>query len=125
MRHLTTLLSLLTLLAAPALAGCGGDLNILADPEPLQDVLGASAPIAWSAALAMSAIGGDIASCVEPLAGCAGDDCIAAMSIDAGDPACFFPFAGEVTGTIDLRTRGPASASATWQAQLSWELFYY
>jgi len=93
---------LLPLLATAALTGCGGNLNILADPAPLQDVLGASAPIAWSAALAMAAVNGDVASCVEPLAGCAGDDCIAAMSIDAGDPSCFFPFAGDVTGTVGL-----------------------
>lgn len=82
------------------LTGCGG--SILADPEPLQDVLGASAPLAWSAGLAMAAVGGDVAPCVELVGACAGDDCIAGMSIDAGDPSCPFPFAGTVTGSIGL-----------------------
>lgn len=68
----------------------------------MQDVLGASAPMAWSAALAMAAIDGEVAPCVELAAGCNGDDCVSAISIDASDPACPFPFDGDVTGTIGL-----------------------
>jgi len=91
----------LLLLLCLAASGCS-NLDILADTEPLQDVLGASAPMAWSAALAMDAIGGDVAPCVELAAGCNGDDCISAITIDASHDACPFPFAGEVTGTIGM-----------------------